>query len=239
MNKKLVGGLAIVIIAAGVLTIVTAARMSNRGAPQGGSGGSTSDGQQFVHSDDWKDIPILKDFQLTERSGKLFDSKKLDGQVWVASFFFASCPHKCRLQNEHIGRLHRHWGPKGVTFVSITCDPTNDTPPELQKYARKFDAHPEQWQFLTGEMLHIRRIGGEIFQVPVQQGFHDYNLLLVDRWGKLRGHFDWKDSEQLAELEESIGKLLDETEPPSEKEPERPKFIDENEDGLNDLEESS
>ena len=30
--------------------------------------------------------------QLTERSGREFDSQELDGQVWVASFFFSSCP---------------------------------------------------------------------------------------------------------------------------------------------------
>src|SRR5262249_57999403 len=32
------------------------------------------------------------EFELTERSGRTFNSKELLGQIWVASFFFGSCP---------------------------------------------------------------------------------------------------------------------------------------------------
>src|SRR5262249_31709506 len=39
--------------------------------------------------------PPLKEFELTERSGKPFRSADMKGRVWVAMFFFTSCPGQC------------------------------------------------------------------------------------------------------------------------------------------------
>ncbi len=234
MNKRLVGGLAVVVIAAGVLTIVTAAVMSNRGSSHGGSGGSSSDGNKFVHGTEWAEHDAIEYFQLTERSGAQFDSRSLDGKVWVASFFFASCPSTCRQQNETIERLHRQWGPKDVTFVSITCDPTNDTTEVLREYAHRFHAHPDHWKFLTGEFEHIQLIGStKVLGVGVEEKSHRNSLTLVDRWGKVRGTFDWSNAEELAELEKSLGVLLAEQQPPVEIQRD-PTVADADEDGIPD-----
>ena len=136
----------------------------------------------------------------------------MEGKVWVVSFFFTSCPSSCKEQNAHVFQLHEKWGPRGVTFVSITCDPETDSPAKLRQYADSFKAHRDHWLFLTGSLAHIRRIGSEVFRLPVDKGTHMDRFTLVDKSGNLRGYFNWHDPLQRVELEASLEKLLAETE---------------------------
>ena len=46
--------------------------------------------------------PPLKDFELTERSGKPFKSTDMKGKVWVASYFFTTCPGQCLRLNSNV-----------------------------------------------------------------------------------------------------------------------------------------
>lgn len=156
----------------------------------------------------------LKEFTLTERSGKKFHSTELAGQVWVASFFFTSCPSSCRQQNDLISRLHAEFGKQGVKFVNITCDPALDSPERLREYARLFNADDKEWLFLTGDLNYIRRVGAEKFGVPVAQQAHVDRLIAVDKSGEVRDLFNWHDPLEVDKLKELLPKLLAETEPP-------------------------
>ena len=99
-------------------------------------------------------------------------------------------------------------------FVSITCDPRNDSPAKLREYAALFQARPQQWYFLTGDLTYIRMIGRDAFKVPVDEKAHANRLMLVDKWGRVRGHFDWQDPRELERIEKQTRELLEETTPP-------------------------
>jgi protein SCO1/2 len=218
MKKTIIGGIAVLLIAGGILTMVTASALYRRSQPAAESAGTSGNGRAYIQEEDWRKIDFIKEFSLTERSGRKFRSQELQGKVWVVSFFFSSCPASCKQQNEIVRQLHEKWGPRGVTFVSITCDPETDDAARLRQYAHTFGAHPDHWLFLTGELLHVRRIGGEVFGVYVDKGVHMDRLTLIDKWGKVRGHFDWHDPTKIDELSKSMEKLLAETEPPEEAE---------------------
>jgi cytochrome oxidase Cu insertion factor (SCO1/SenC/PrrC family) len=168
-----------------------------------------------------KDVPEgwLTEFTLTERSGKPVSTKDLEGKVWAASFFFADCPGECHQQNLAIGAFQKEFGPKGVTFVSITVNPERDTPERLRDYASKYTSSPDQWLFLTGDLTYIRRIGAEMFSVAVDKGTHGSRLILVDKWGNIRGYHSTNATafpEEYASIRPQLRKLLAETEPPAE-----------------------
>ncbi len=211
VNKKLlVGALAVVLMAGGLLFIVTAA--SKRFRQDVATGGTST--PVYEHGN-WRDMPVQEEFTLTERSGELFHSRDMEGHVWVVSFFFSACPANCWQQNQAINEIEREFGPQGVTFVSITCDPDNDTPGELRLYANKLEASP-RWKFLTGDLLHIRKIGGEIFQTHVDRGVHNEHLIVMDKWGNKRGLFEWADPAQVSAMKEKLTELLAETEAPAD-----------------------
>jgi protein SCO1 len=165
--------------------------------------------------------PPLKEFSLIERSGRNFDSKELKGHVWIGSFFFASCPGPCWQQNQALKGVLDEFKDSDLQMISITCDPRNDSPEVLSRYADRFPADPNRWLFLTGNLDYIKRIGHDIFLQYVQEGSHLNHALVIDRNGKIRGSFDVLDPAKTAELKTLVRQLLDEkaapeTEPASE-----------------------
>jgi protein SCO1/2 len=160
--------------------------------------------------------PWLKEFTLTERSGKTVSSADLVGHPSVTSFFFASCPGYCMQQNQKVAGVAAEYGPKGVKFVSISVDPDNDTPAVLRDYAHKLKADENDWLFLTGEQRYIARVGAEMFSVVTEKQSHSEKLVVSDKWGNIRGYFYWNNPAEMADLRKTLDKLLAETEEPAE-----------------------
>jgi protein SCO1/2 len=168
-----------------------------------------------------KDLPEgwLDKFTLTERSGKKFNSEDMNGKVWAASFFFANCPGECHQQNLSIAQIQKEFGPEGVTFVSITVDPDSDTVEKLREYAHKYTKSEDQWLFLRGDLDYTRRVGAEFFGVAVDKGTHGSRLILIDKWGNIRGYYSTngrRNPEEYTAIRPKLRELLAETEPPAE-----------------------
>jgi protein SCO1 len=157
-------------------------------------------------------------FTLTERSGREVKWADLEGKVRVVSFFFSSCPANCLRQNQKIGEIQRAYAGKNVVCVSITCDPDIDSPERLREYAAKLEAPPDQWLFLTGRLVYIRRVASELFQVALDKQTHTERLIVCDKWGNIRGSFLWNKLDEVAELRLLVDKLLAESEPPAKPE---------------------
>ena len=175
----------------------------------------------------------LTQFELIERSGEPITSEDLKGQPYVASFFYSSCPSICVQQNEKVKELQKKYQGKPVHFVCISCDPEVDRPEVLSKYAERFEADKDQWLFLTGELDYIRRVGSEIFQLPVNLRFHAEKFVLVGADGKIVGFYAWATPEQWRSLQHDLDELIAQvkttdttTEPKTERPPEPEKKAD-------------
>jgi protein SCO1/2 len=150
----------------------------------------------------------VENFTLIERSGQPFESDSLRGQVWVASFFFVTCPGICLKMNQTIADLQKELDPE-VRFVSITVDPDHDTPENLRAYADRLGAN-DHWLFLTGSLRDIKDIANDSFQVSAAQQAHSERLLVVDRQGRIRGSYLVSDGAQMTLLKRKIAELLKE-----------------------------
>jgi protein SCO1/2 len=150
----------------------------------------------------------MSDFELTERSGETVSSKQLRGQPYVVSFFFTTCPSICIQQNQKLRELQQAFAGEPVKFVAISCDPDTDTPERLREYAARFDADPDQWLFLTGELGYIRDVGAEVFQIAVDEKFHAEKFILVDADGKVEGYYSWPERHQFKKLQERIREMI-------------------------------
>ncbi len=152
--------------------------------------------------------PPVKDFTLTERSGRKFDSSELKGQVWVGSFFFSACPGPCWQINQALKGVEEEFKDKDLRIVSITCDPKNDNPEVLRGYADRLSADPYRWLFLTGDLDYIKKIGREVFFQDVEEGTHRISVIVVDRNGKIRNSFDLLDPTKVTEMKVLLKELL-------------------------------
>lgn len=159
--------------------------------------------------------PPLEEFSLIDQDGKPFDSKSLEGKVWVGSFFFTNCPAVCWRLNQNLAAIQQTNPNSDVRYVSITCDPDNDTPAALKKYAEHFKADPARWNFLTGDMNLIRKIGNDMFKVSVETGTHSDRAFIVDRTGQVRGRFRTTEPDQLEMLKKQLAQVEAEETPPA------------------------
>jgi protein SCO1/2 len=159
----------------------------------------------------------LPDFALTTQSGQPLHLGDLAGKVWVADFFYTTCPGPCPMVTSHFADVQKQLGPAAdVRFVSISVDPEKDTTDALKAYAQRFKAG-EDWFFCTGDKDAINKLAHDGFKLPIAEGTpesgpvtHSTRLILVDRSGTVRGFYDGTTADGVRDLARNIRKLLEE-----------------------------
>ncbi len=162
----------------------------------------------------WKHLPDVAPFELMTSDGVKFDSRELAGHPYAVNFFFSTCPTICRQLNEQVRVLAEQFRNDDLTFLSITVDPLTDTPGRLAEYAKLFEAAPQQWKFLTGELSTIQQLGDQSFRVRLEKEVHTEDILLVDRWGRYRDRFRWDDPTEMRRFATVAKQVIDEQKPP-------------------------
>lgn len=161
------------------------------------------------------------------------------GKVFVAEFFFTTCPSICPVMTQNLIYLQDSFSDTpDFGVASFTINPRYDTPTVLKDYAEKYGIKDLDWHLLTGNqdsIYEVANAGFNIFaaEVPdVEGGFEHSGLFaLIDREGFLRcrqdefgnpiiyyrGAIPWNrkentlgETEQISLLKEDIKKLLDE-----------------------------
>lgn len=159
-------------------------------------------------------LPVLRkvtDFELTERSGNPLSLADLRGKVWVADFVFTSCGGPCPMMSRRMADLQEKWRREnGLRLVSVSVDPQRDTPAVLRKYADQYQANPDRWFFLTGDLDDIRNLAVKGFALgDIQDAiFHSTKFALVDRVGQIRGYYEGTSMEEVSQLSRDIGRVL-------------------------------
>ena len=159
-------------------------------------------------------IAEVPDFTFTTQEGKTFTRADLLGKVWVADCIFTRCQGPCPIMTSHMAELSSKLSKcHDVKLVSITVDPTYDTPTILAAYAANIHANPAQWIFLTGPLDKV--------SLFTQQGMkqslvfdaggtpnHSTRLMLVDKDGMIRSYHDGNDPEVIQKVLTDVGSLL-------------------------------
>lgn len=155
-------------------------------------------------------LPRLQEFELTDQSGERFRSADMKGKVWVASFFFSTCPASCARLNANIKYLTTLEELAGVTWVSITVDPETDTQAVLKAYAETLNANLDRWHFCrSDDFAYIKRVAGDVLTVGgvAYKGHNDY-VVVVDRHGKIAGLFNGYNTDDLKKGVDLLKKCL-------------------------------
>lgn len=147
----------------------------------------------------------VPEFQLTDRSGKSVTLDSLRGKVWVGNFIFTACTSQCPLITMEAKKISKALLFKDrFQMVSVTIDPMTDTPERLAEYAKKWEADPFKWYFLTGPYADVKKWIQEGLKVPSEvEGadlMHSSKLVLVDHMARIRGYYDAEDSRQMSAL---------------------------------------
>ena len=140
----------------------------------------------------------IPDFALINQDNDLVTNEKLKGKVYVADFFFTTCPSICKTMSGNMVELQKMMaGTKDFHIVSHSVNPEFDSPKVLREYAEKMGAKTSNWDFLTGEKETIYSLGLKGYFAEAEEselapgGFlHTENFVLVDRFGYIRSRVD-------------------------------------------------
>ncbi len=79
-------------------------------------------------------------------------------KIVTINFFFGHCEEVCPLVMANLVKVQKLLGDRvgrDIFMNSITLKPEEDKPASLKKYMKKFNAKPEGWTFLTGQVIDI------------------------------------------------------------------------------------
>jgi protein SCO1/2 len=159
----------------------------------------------------------IPDFRLTSQLGQPVTQEQLDGNIYVADFFFATCPDICKAMSSQLVRVQEAFrNEPQVKIASFTVNPEYDTPEVLKEYGERYNADPQKWYFLTGDREQIYSLAKTGFYLPVQQVpgqqefIHSEKFMLVDKARRVRGIYDGTNPADVDRLILEIKVLLDE-----------------------------
>jgi len=133
---------------------------------------------------------VLPDFELVDHQGAPFRLSENRGRLVVVQFLYTRCPlpEVCPRLAASFGSLQRRFQeaiPERLVLVSITLDPSHDTPEELARYARRIHASYPGWRFLTGAVEPVARLFGLVHWAEEGLIVHTSQTGLIDREGRL------------------------------------------------------
>ena len=148
-------------------------------------------------------ISPVADFTLTNQAGVAVSLADLRGHVWLADIIFTRCAGPCPRLTRQMKELQQALpGSSNARLITLTTDPTYDTPAVLRTYAEKFAADAVRWQFLTGEKAQVAALARDSLkltaiekdpadrQSPKDLFIHSTIVALVDKQARLRGFFE-------------------------------------------------
>lgn len=144
----------------------------------------------------------IDDFSFINQDNDTITRDSLLGSIYVASFFFTSCPTICPTMTRNMSYLQEKLSVyPNVRFLSHTVDPDNDTPEKLSDYVnlmhqKNVSIDLSNWDFVTGDKDKLYESAANYFvNASVDSlapgGFlHSEYFILIDKQGRVRSGID-------------------------------------------------
>ncbi len=157
-------------------------------------------------------------FRFLNQDSTWVSEKDMSGKIYVADFFFTSCPTICPKMKTQLLRIYERYASNDqIRILSHSIDPTFDTPIVLKQYAERLQVKAPRWNMLTGDKAAIYKLGEKSYMVTAQEdkneagGFvHSGAFILVDKNRHVRGIYDGTQETEVNHLIEDIEILLQE-----------------------------
>lgn len=163
-------------------------------------------------------ISVVQPFAFIDQDGKPFTDKDVEGKVYVAEYFFTTCPGICPTMNNNMKKVYEKFkNEKDFLILSHTSDPERDSAQQLKHYADSMGVNTAKWIFLTGRkdsLYTAARISYTIDDPAnnlrnIDDDFlHTQFWALVNRRGEVKKIYDGLKENEIKSLEKDIEKML-------------------------------
>ena len=141
----------------------------------------------------------IPEFEGTDQKGRKLSSHDLDSSVYIADFFFTTCPSYCPRLTGSMERIEEQFGKvKDFRLVSFSVDPDHDNVPALADYGKLHHADPDKWFFVRVEKNKLHDLAMNFLVIPPDSTPdmkskdipHSPYFILVDKKRHIRGMYD-------------------------------------------------
>jgi protein SCO1 len=149
----------------------------------------------------------IADFTFTNQNGKKITQEDYKNSIYVADFFFTTCPTICPIMTDNMVWLQEKIKDlPNVKLLSHSVTPDIDSVPVLKEYAIKKGVIDSKWNLVTGNKKDIYYIARKSY-LAVETGkpeelydmVHTENFILIDKKGRIRGFYDGTNLDQPTE----------------------------------------
>lgn len=194
-NTKYIGLILVIIIFGIIFIPKIVSRITNSKIVESNRSQSSIPLQYVFLNGEAKKVP---EFAFLNQDSIIISNEDFNKKVYVAEFFFTSCPSICPIMNKNMKRIENRFGKRqDFGIASFSIDPIKDTPSVLKEYAETYDVFSQNWHFLTGEKDKIYNLANEGFNIfasvnpRVAGGFeHQGYFALIDKNGFIRCRSD-------------------------------------------------
>ncbi len=147
-------------------------------------------------------IDQVANFMLTNQDNQVTTLADLTNHVWVADIIFTRCAGSCPIMSTQMKSLQAALpSTSQVKLVTLTCDPSYDSPAIMKRYGERYGADFSRWMFLTGSTKELAGLATTnlklgVTPVPLNQRtsptdffIHSTIFVVVDKQAQLRGIF--------------------------------------------------
>lgn len=157
----------------------------------------------------------IPEFNFIDQNGEPVTKETVEGKVYIADFFFTSCPSICPIMTREMKRIYQQFEEEDqLMFISHSIDTRHDSVPVLKAYADRLNIDHDKWKFVTGDKSEIYSIANDYFNVAFEDedapGGYDHSgrFILIDLNGHIRAFCDGTDPESVDGFMKDIRKLL-------------------------------
>ncbi|MBX7093533.1 MAG: SCO family protein [Flavobacteriales bacterium] len=153
-------------------------------------------------------------FAFMDQHGEMISNENVKGKIYLANFFFTSCPTICPKMMSQLKRVHKLTEDSEIIILSHSIDPKRDSVERLKKYADDNGITSPNWHLLTGDGEEIYTLGMEGYNLSAMEDstadggyLHSEMVVLVDKEGHLRGMYEGTETKAMDRLLEDLKKL--------------------------------
>jgi len=147
-------------------------------------------------------------FKLVNQNGETITELNYQDKIYVADFFFTTCPSICPKMTENMGLIQKQiLNDEQVMLLSFSVTPQIDSVPQLKKYAIEKGVVDSKWNLLTGDKKEIYTLARKSYLAVKEDGdggpydmIHTENFILIDPEKRIRGFYDGTDSQAMEAL---------------------------------------
>ncbi len=162
-----------------------------------------------------KKYHIISNFSLTNQNGKTITQKDYENKIYVADFFFTTCPSICPIMTDNMRIIQKEIiNDNEVMLLSHSVTPQIDSVAQLKKYALEKGVNDKKWNLVTGDKKQIYELARKSYFAVKTDGdggpydmIHTENFILVDKEKRIRGFYDGTNNKDIQKLLKDIGIL--------------------------------